>query len=534
MPRNGSGTYTLPAGNPVVTGTTISSTVQNNTMSDVATALTGSIAKDGQTTPTANLPMGTYRHTNVGNGIAATDYAALGQTQSAVYQMLSSVSGVDTITATLSPTLTAYAAGNTFRFVSAGANTGAVTIDIDSIGAKSITKLGSTALVAGDIPSGAIVEITYDGTQFQLVGLAAQTAASLNSGATAVTQSPNDNSTKIATTAYVDAADTQIESISASVGSSALTISAGALNLSFRSTTLGSGTVTKVAGTPSALVISSGSTLGTTSGVQSDIVVLAINNAGTIELAAVNLVGGNDLSETGLISTTAEGGAGAADSASVIYSTTARTNVAYRVLGILRSTQATAGTWATAPSLIQGAGGNAYVAVDRQGMVKLNSGTVSSAATLDIVMTSYTGFVNKLLVFNLLPVTDGVALILRTSTDGGSTFPSGATDYQWEGTVGGVTTTSNDSGIQISAGVSVGNASTEGISANLFMYYTTSTARWPLFKWEGAFVDNAGSPVIRAPSGAGGRKTAEDTDAIRLLFSSGNISSGTWTLYGYN
>lgn len=155
----------------------------------------------------------------------------------------------------------------------------------------------------------------------------------------------------------------QIQSVSASVGSNALTISTGALSLDFRSTTLGSGTVTTVSGDPADLVISSGSTLGTVSGVQSDIVVLAINNAGTIELAAVNISGGVDLSETGLISTTAEGGAGAADSATVIYSTTARTNVAYRVIGVIRSTQATAGTWATAPSLIQGAGGQAFTAM---------------------------------------------------------------------------------------------------------------------------------------------------------------------------
>lgn len=159
----------------------------------------------------------------------------------------------------------------------------------------------------------------------------------------------------------------QIQPISASVAANALTISASALSLDFRSTTLGSGTVTRVSGTPSNLVISSGSTLGTTSAVQSDIVVLAINNAGTIELAAVNLAGGVDLTETGLISTTAEGGAGAADSATTIYSTTARTNVAYRVIGIIRSTQATAGTWATAPSLIQGSGGQAVTAMSSLG-----------------------------------------------------------------------------------------------------------------------------------------------------------------------
>ena len=55
MSRNGSGTYSLPAGNPVVTGTTISSTWANNTLTDMATALSGSIAADGQTTITGAL-----------------------------------------------------------------------------------------------------------------------------------------------------------------------------------------------------------------------------------------------------------------------------------------------------------------------------------------------------------------------------------------------------------------------------------------------------------------------------------------------
>jgi hypothetical protein len=49
MSRNGTGTYNLPAGNPVVTGTTISSTWANNTLADIATALSGSVAADGQT-----------------------------------------------------------------------------------------------------------------------------------------------------------------------------------------------------------------------------------------------------------------------------------------------------------------------------------------------------------------------------------------------------------------------------------------------------------------------------------------------------
>jgi hypothetical protein len=48
MPRNSSGTMSLPAGNPVVSGTTISSTVQNNTTSDIATEITDSLSRTGK------------------------------------------------------------------------------------------------------------------------------------------------------------------------------------------------------------------------------------------------------------------------------------------------------------------------------------------------------------------------------------------------------------------------------------------------------------------------------------------------------
>jgi hypothetical protein len=115
------------------------------------------------------------------------------------------------------------------------------------------------------------------------------------------------------------------------------------------------------------MVVSSGSTLGTVSATQSRIVVLALDNAGTIELAVVNISGGTNLDETTLISTTAEGGAGAADSATVVYSTTARTSLPFRVVGYIESTQATAGTWATAPSTIQGYGGQALAAMSSLG-----------------------------------------------------------------------------------------------------------------------------------------------------------------------
>ena len=176
MPRNLSGTYTLPSGNPVTAGTTITTTWANNTLNDIASALTQSVSKDGQTTWTGDMVAGNNKITGLANGSAADDSATIGQVQGNTFAMLGAVSGADTITATASPPITAYATGQTFRFVSAGANTGAVTLNLNSLGAKAVTKTGTTALAAGDIPSGAVVEVVYDGTRFQLLGVGDVTA----------------------------------------------------------------------------------------------------------------------------------------------------------------------------------------------------------------------------------------------------------------------------------------------------------------------------------------------------------------------
>ena len=75
MSRNGSGTYTLPAGNPVVTGTTIASTWANNTLSDIASTLTDSVAADGQTAMTGNLNLSSNKIVNVADPTLAQDAA---------------------------------------------------------------------------------------------------------------------------------------------------------------------------------------------------------------------------------------------------------------------------------------------------------------------------------------------------------------------------------------------------------------------------------------------------------------------------
>jgi hypothetical protein len=173
MAFNGSGTFLINStGQPVVANTVISATVFNALTADLASGLTNCITKDGQSTPTANIPMGSNKITGLANGTLINDAATLGQVQTTAAKLITSVSGADTVTGIMSPTLTAYAAGQLFYFVAAGANTGAVTLNIDGLGAKAVTRDGSTALAAGDIQSGEMVVVIYDGTRFQMINAA--------------------------------------------------------------------------------------------------------------------------------------------------------------------------------------------------------------------------------------------------------------------------------------------------------------------------------------------------------------------------
>lgn len=120
------------------------------------------------------------------------------------------------------------------------------------------------------------------------------------------------------------------------------------------------------------LTISSGSTLGHVSAVASPIYWYLIDNAGTVELAASTKYFG----EFGIVSTTAEGGAGAADSNIVMYSATARSNVPYICIARTTDTQTTAGTWTAVPSTVELSPFNMFPFV--------HGSDVASASTIDL------------------------------------------------------------------------------------------------------------------------------------------------------
>jgi hypothetical protein len=208
--------------------------------------------------------------------------------------------------------------------------------------------------------------------------------------------------------------------------------------IGFRNATLTTGTpsVRTITGALS-VVLSSGSTLGFTAAEVGRIYVWAIDNAGTVELALSRTA--DIFPESNLVSTTAEGGAGGADSASVIYSTTARSNVACRCIGYIEiTTGAVAGEWDNAPTKIQVMGpgvnrtGNivqtAYTSLTTSGststIIPVDNTIPQNTEGAEVITVSITpqSASNKLCVEAFIPVVDastGIAItaaIFRDST----------------------------------------------------------------------------------------------------------------------
>lgn len=141
-------------------GVAPTATLLDTEAQDMATALSLALYRDGQAAATAALPMGGFNHTNVGVATALTHYARASQVQDNSLRY-AAASGTDTITATFSPAPASYTNGAIYYIKIANTNTGAVTVNYNSIGARDLVRFDGSACLAGDLVAGHIAATIY-------------------------------------------------------------------------------------------------------------------------------------------------------------------------------------------------------------------------------------------------------------------------------------------------------------------------------------------------------------------------------------
>jgi hypothetical protein len=262
----------------------------------------------------------------------------MGQLQIQAGTAFTAAGTVPAFTLTPSPAITALSTRLRLRvkFNVAG-TTGSNTLNISGLGAVALMQYGPDGvLVPAVITAGLLSDVEYNGTYMVVLDPVVSGYAGL-------------------------------QSTSASVSGNALTLGLAPTALSFRSATASTGSATPVSiASALSLVVPSGATLGTLAATSARLVLLALYNGGAPVLGVINLAGGINLDESGVISSTAI--SASATASNVVYTTAAVTGSPYRVVGYIDITEATAGAWATAPITVQGAGGQAIAAMQSLGM----------------------------------------------------------------------------------------------------------------------------------------------------------------------
>jgi hypothetical protein len=133
----------------------------------------------------------------------------------------------------------------------------------------------------------------------------------------------------------------------------------------------------------------------------------------------------------------------------------------------------------------------------------------------------------------LRPATDATRLYLLTSTNGGTGYDTGGSDYvsfvsYMTGGTAAVDVNDNDAFLRV--GPPTGNASSESVNGTMELHSPSNTAMFTQVSGRGSFSHTNGT--VKAWYQAGARKSAADVDAVQFKMAAGNITSGTIRMYG--
>lgn len=183
-----------------------------------------------------------------------------------------------------------------------------------------------------------------------------------------------------------------------------------------------------------------------------------------------------------------------------------------------------------------GSGTLSFATPSSGAMVFLASATASNSASVTFTNIGSTYDTYMIIMTKLKPANDGEPFYFRTSTNNGSSYDAGASEYIYTANVidnlstNSLSESSGANEIKISGASTVGNAATEnGLNGYIYIY-KPSDAQYCQISYRVCFSGISGQ--ICQAVGVGQRTASADVDAIQIRTDAGNITSGTIRLYG--
>jgi hypothetical protein len=162
--------------------------------------------------------------------------------------------------------------------------------------------------------------------------------------------------------------------------------------------------------------------------------------------------------------------------------------------------------------------------------ISTQTASASSSINFTDLSTSYNAY---LIVLNgVRPATDNVDLLVRFSTDNGSTYAT--TSYSYALTSSSATVANQSGGTgqsSITIGTGMGNAGGSLESGDFIVHLTGNNAvAAPGLNSQGIIMNPSTAPLVQ--NCAGYRMVSGGINAIRFVMGSGNIAAGRFSLYG--
>ena len=136
---------------------------------DIAEALENCLTRDGQNSPSADLPMAGRKHTGVADAVQDDQYASFKQVLALATPFVgaSNVAGTaNAITLAPTPAATRHTVGRGYRFFVETVNTGAATLTVSGLAPVSLRRADGSAMLAGSLPVGRLVTAIYNGSHY--------------------------------------------------------------------------------------------------------------------------------------------------------------------------------------------------------------------------------------------------------------------------------------------------------------------------------------------------------------------------------